>query len=250
MKIITANLNGIRSAISKGFNECIEHLSPDVVCIQETKAQILQMQGLTPKGYSCFFSDAEKKGYSGVGIYSKKAPNSVHEYGDQIFDSEGRYLEAHFDKLIIISIYLPSGTTGQVRQDYKMQCLKRFYQDKLVTLISENKSVIICGDFNIAHKKLDLKNWRTNQKNSGFLPEERKWFDEMLELGWTDSFRKVHPNKEQYTWWTYRSAARSRNVGWRIDYQICSRPDLVLDAKVIDNPVISDHAPLIITYDL
>lgn len=246
MQILSANLNGIRAANKKGFNDIIGLYKPDVICVQETKAQLntQDLSAILPHEYNYYFSDALKKGYSGVGIMSKLPPDKIVLYGDPMFDDEGRYIEAHFNDLIIISIYLPSGTSGAARQTFKMQCLAKIHQDKLTKLI--NKKVIINGDFNIAHNKIDLKNWQANQKNSGFLPEERQWFSEMLALGWQDSYRKLYPDTERYTWWTYRSNARSRNVGWRIDYQITSPSIKISKSLVIDEPAISDHAPLIL----
>ena len=251
MLVVTANLNGLRAANSKGFNSWLESASPDIVCVQETKAQMKGMQTLYPNNYYCHFSDADKKGYSGVGIYTKLKPLTVNDYGDPLFDDEGRYLEAIFENFIIISLYLPSGTSGEQRQNIKMQCLNKFLEEKLKPMANSVKPVIIAGDFNIAHKKIDLKNWQANQKKTGFLPEERAWFDSMLELGWRDVFRELNQAPEQYTWWSYRSAARARNVGWRLDYQIASCSKLkAVQAEIIRTPIISDHAPLAIKYEL
>lgn len=244
MQIISANLNGIRAATRKGWLNLVEQSKPEIICLQETKAQMCAntLTECIPAGYHAYFSDATKKGYSGVGILSKSKPDTIKLYGNPIFDAEGRYLEAHFGDLIIISLYLPSGTSGSSRQAIKMQCLEDFYQNKLTKLVK--KKVLIAGDFNIAHNEIDLKNWRTNQKNSGFLPEERAWFTKMLSLGWCDSFRTLYPEKTQYSWWTYRSNARSRDVGWRIDYQITSPAIELVAADVINEPIISDHAPI------
>lgn len=247
MQILSANLNGIRAATSKGFNEIIEQYQPDVVCVQETKAQAktLDLKKILPDGYHHYFSDALKKGYSGVGIFTKQEPQQIKIYGDPLFDDEGRYLEAHLHDFIVISLYLPSGTSGQARQNIKMRCLEKILQEKLMAMV--DKKVIICGDFNIAHNIIDIKNWRSNQKSSGFLPEERSWFSSMLELGYIDSFRALNPELVQYTWWTYRANARSRNVGWRIDYQITTPKVNIIKSEVINEPIISDHAPLLLT---
>lgn len=254
MRVITANLNGIRSAARKGFFEWVETQNADVICVQETKAQMQHLEGeiFRPKGYFCHFCDAEKKGYSGVGIYCKKEPDQLLQgLGWHCADSEGRYIQADFGDLSIASLYLPSGTSGQERQSVKFDFLDR-YIDVLKKIPHESRHYIICGDWNIAHKQIDLKNWRSNQKNSGFLPEERAWLDRLFdEVGMIDAFRVINQEPDQYTWWSNFGRAYEKNVGWRIDYQIIS-PSLkekITSVSIYKEQKFSDHAPLIIDYD-
>ena len=251
---MTANLNGIRSAHRKGFFDWVADLNVDCLCVQETKAQMnTDLKGAFElPGYTAYFVDAEKKGYSGVGIYTKHTPKSVNtSIGYTAADQEGRFVECDFGTLKVASIYLPSGTSGQVRQDFKMALLDDFYQNYLQPHVHDSVDRILCGDWNIAHKPMDLRNWKQNQKNSGFLPEERAWLDCVFDqTGWVDAYRHRHPEKTQYTWWSYRAQARQKDVGWRIDYQVVS-PSLaerIIDADVYREPVFSDHAPLVVTY--
>lgn len=255
MKIITLNANGIRSAERKGFFPWMLQRQPDIVCIQETKAQELQLTApvFRPEGYYCYYLDAEKKGYSGVALYCKQEPDRViRGIGSDAFDREGRYIEACFGQLSVASLYLPSGSSGALRQDFKFQILDEllpFLQQRF----ADGQNLIVCGDWNIAHKKIDLKNWRGNQKNSGFLPEERAWMDNLFdEHGWIDAFRQINQNEEQYTWWSNRGQAWAKNVGWRIDYQILSPgfPAEILSEQVYKESRFSDHAPLIMNYRL
>jgi exodeoxyribonuclease-3 len=252
-RIITLNLNGIRSAAKKGFFEWMLKQNADVVCVQEVRAQHIELQHqlFNPEGYYSYFHCAEKKGYSGVGIYSKQKPLEVITgLGWPEADQEGRYVEAHFADFCIASIYLPSGTSGELRQAVKFDFLKR-YADYLKIMISKAKETIICGDFNIAHRQIDLKNWRGNQKNSGFLPEERAWMDELFSsLGFCDAFRHINQEADQYTWWSTRGQAWAKNVGWRIDYQVVT-PGLLKKIKsvsIFKEQRFSDHAPLMIDY--
>jgi len=221
MRILTLNCNGIRSAARKGFFDWLPSQSPDVVCLQETKAQVHQLEhgGFRPDGYHCYYFDAERKGYSGVAVYSKMKPDRViRGFGVPEFDGEGRYLELQFGKLSVVSLYLPSGSSGPERQASKFRFLEIFLP-YLKRVGKRQRDYVLCGDFNIAHREIDLKNWRSNQKNSGFLPEERAWLDNLFGgLGWVDAFREVDPRPEQYTWWSNRGQARAKNVGWRIDY--------------------------------
>ncbi len=255
MRIITLNVNGIRAAERKGFFAWLPRQQADIVCLQETKAQTEQLKSSVfwPENYHCYYHDAEKKGYSGVALYSKAEPDNVIEgLGWSDVDKEGRYLEAQFGKLSIISLYLPSGTSGEERQAVKFDFLDRFmrYLQKLAT---NGRDYIICGDWNIAHKKIDLKNWRGNQNHSGFLPEERAWMDRLFQQEpWVDAFRVVNQDPEQYTWWSNRGQAWAKNVGWRIDYQVISErlKDKVKSAQIYKAERFSDHAPLIIDYDL
>jgi exodeoxyribonuclease-3 len=253
MRIITVNLNGIRSAAKKGFFEWMQQQSADVICLQELKAQEADMHAdfVQPQGYYGYFHFAEKKGYSGVGIYTRKKPEKISTgLGWSFADTEGRYVEADFGKYVVASLYLPSGTSGEERQAVKFDFLKR-YADIIKKQISSQKKYIICGDFNIAHKNMDLKNWRGNQKNSGFLPEERAWLDELFgSIGLVDAFREVNQEENQYTWWSHRGQAWAKNVGWRIDYQVIT-PDLkVKSAAIYKDQRFSDHAPLIIDYHI
>lgn len=248
-------MNGIRSAEKKGFFDWLALQKADIVCLQETKAQmeVLCDTLYRPEGYECYFHDAEKKGYSGVGIYCKRSPNHVKKgLGWQIADSEGRYIQVDFDNYSVVSIYFPSGTSGEHRQAIKFQFLD-FYEKELRKILTAKKPFIICGDWNIAHKNIDLKNWRSNQKNSGFLPEERAWLDKVFdEIGFVDAFREVNPLPDQYTWWSHRGQAWAKNVGWRIDYQVVT-PDLkqaVKKASIYRDQKFSDHAPLVMEYAL
>ena len=255
MKIITLNLNGIRAAARKGFFQWLEDESPDYICLQELKAQEqdLTNEMLQPKGYHVYFSFAEKKGYSGVGIYSKNKPREVSNMIHlQSMDSEGRYIELAYDKFNLVSLYLPSGSSGHERQAFKFQVLDQFYEF-LASKQKENKNIIICGDFNIAHQAIDLKNDKGNKNNSGFLPEERTWMTRVFkELGWVDIYRSLHPLEEEaaYTWWSSRGQAWAKNVGWRIDYQIGSSNLAAhgVSAYVYKEQRFSDHAPLIVNY--
>lgn len=255
LRVITANLNGIRSATTKGFLEWLVDQHADFVCVQELKAQLGDLNDamLNPPGYTGYFHCAEKKGYSGVGIYTRIAPDQVIEgLGVAEIDVEGRYLELVFGQLSVISLYLPSGSSGDQRQSAKFSFMEYFYSH-LETLARSGRTVIVCGDWNIAHKEADLKNWKSNQKNSGFLPEERAWLTRVFnELGWTDVYRHVHPDTtgEAYTWWSNRGQAWANNVGWRLDYQIAS-PDIATTAStaaVYKEQRFSDHAPLTIDY--
>ena len=253
LRIISANLNGIRSAAKKGFFDWMLQQHADIICVQELKAQDAELQNklLQPEGYHCYFHFAEKKGYSGVGIYSRKKPDKVIiGLGWPEADQEGRYVEADFGNLCVSSLYMPSGTSGELRQTVKFDFLKR-YTNYLQSLRAQSKQHIICGDWNIAHRQIDLKNWRGNQKNSGFLPEERAWMDELFgPLGFVDAFRHLNQEPDQYTWWSNRGQAYAKNVGWRIDYQIIT-PDLKDTVKAVSiykDQRFSDHAPLLIDY--
>jgi exodeoxyribonuclease-3 len=254
MRVITANVNGIRAAERKGFFDWLAAQDADVVCIQETKAQEFQLEAdaFRPDGYHCYYLDAEKKGYSGVAIFSRVKPTKVlRGLGWDEFDREARYIEAQFPGLSVVSLYLPSGSSGDLRQEAKYRFLDQFLPH-LQALRRKRREYIICGDWNIAHKEIDLKNWKGNKKNSGFLPEERAWLDTLFdEVGFVDAFRQVNPEADQYTWWSNRGQARAKNVGWRIDYQIVT-PGLagkVLSASVFKDEWFSDHAPLIMDYE-
>jgi exodeoxyribonuclease-3 len=257
MRFITANLNGVRSAASKGFFDWLARQKADAVGVQELKAQADVVQSQFP---SCgkltgHFHYAEKKGYSGVGLYTKEEPSDlVTGLGLAEFDSEGRWIEKRFDKpgrkLSLISVYFPSGTSGEERQQVKYRFLDAVYPH-LMALKAEREFILV-ADVNIAHKAIDLKNWRSNQKNSGFLPEERAWLTRLFDDGGVvDVFRTLNDRAEQYTWWSARGAARANNVGWRLDYHLAT-PGIAALAKkeaIYTAEMFSDHAPLSIDYD-
>ncbi|MDD5389356.1 MAG: exodeoxyribonuclease III [Gallionellaceae bacterium] len=255
-RVITLNLNGIRSASSKGVFAWLAAQNADVVCLQELKAQAsdLSLEMLNPPGFHGYFHYAEKKGYSGVGIYSKKQPDQVIEgLGIADIDAEGRYIEAVYGELSVVSLYLPSGSSGEERQAAKFAFMERFLP-RLEALANSGREFILCGDWNIAHREIDLKNWKGNRKNSGFLPEERAWMSDLFErVGLVDVYRRLYPEHEgeAYTWWSNRGQAWAKNVGWRIDYQIATA-GLARQAKsasVYKEQRFSDHAPLIVDYD-
>ncbi|MEM9056326.1 MAG: exodeoxyribonuclease III [Pseudomonadota bacterium] len=261
MRIVTVNVNGIRAAARKGFFDWLPKQRADVWCLQETKAQEHQLtdEVFRPRGYHCAYLDAEKKGYSGVAIYSKRPPDRLYRGFLSVrgadpawaeFDREARYLEAQFGKLSVVSLYLPSGSSSDERQAAKFRFLDLF-MPYLRSLRRKRREFVLCGDWNIAHRKIDLKNWRSNQKNSGFLPEERAWLDELFDdAGYVDAFRQVNDKAEQYTWWSNRGRAWDNNVGWRLDYQIVT-PKLkesVKGARIYKDQRFSDHAPLIMDY--
>ena len=239
----------------KKFFIWLQKQDADIVCVQETKAQVEQLteEIIKPKGYYSYFNDALKKGYSGVAIYSRIEPDKIiDKIGWREADDEGRYLQANFGKLSIVSLYLPSGSSSEERQTIKFDFLDRFIP-VLKKMRRQKREYIICGDWNIAHKKIDIKNWKGNQKNSGFLPEERSWMDNLFnKLGMVDSFRVVNQEAEQYTWWSNRGQAWAKNVGWRIDYQIVTPglKDKIRTASIYKDERFSDHAPLITDYDL
>lgn len=254
MRIISANLNGIRAATKKGFFAWLARQRADVVCIQETKAQVHQLtkEMLEPKGFHGYFHDAEKKGYSGVAIFSRFQPDNVRIGLDlPEWDAEGRYIQADFGNLSVASLYLPSGSSSELRQQAKYR-----FMDQLTpimqNMIDSGREYILCGDWNIVHKEIDIKNWHSNQKNSGCLPEERAWLTKLFnEQDWVDVFREINQKPGQYTWWSNRGNARANNVGWRIDYHIAT-PGIANTAtkdRIYKDKWFSDHAPLIIDYD-
>jgi len=218
MKIVSLNINGVRAGARKGFFDWLASNSPDVVCLQETKAHINQLTDpcIMPAGYNCHFVHAEKKGYTGVAIFSKIKPKQIITQLDPpVMDSEARYIQADFDGYSVISLYLPSGTSGELRQGIKYE-LMNFYLDKLKAQLRDDQEYIICGDWNIAHTKADIKNWRGNQKNSGFLPEERAWLDTLFDdVGYVDAFRVVNQEPVQSTWWSNRGRSGDNTVGLR-----------------------------------
>lgn len=260
MKVLTFNANGIRASARKGFFKWLAVQDVDFVCLQETKAQMMSQLDLVdpyyPNGYHCEYYDAEKKGYSGVAIYARRKPIAVKKgLGFSLCDEEGRYIQFDYPKLSVASLYLPSGTSGELRQSAKYHFLEQFttHLKQLKTEAVQNgRELILCGDYNIAHRKIDLKNWQSNQKNSGFLPEERAWMDALFgSLGFIDAFRHIQPEADHYTWWTYRHPdAWKNNVGWRLDYQVITPglQDSVVNASISREERWSDHAPLTIEY--
>jgi exodeoxyribonuclease III len=254
MRIISFNANGIRSSASKGFFDWFAGQNADVLCLQETKAQVHQLTEAVfqPAGYHAHFRDAStKKGYSGVAIYSKQKPDAVlTELGWAPFDEEGRYIEARFGDLSVVSLYLPSGSSKEERQQFKFEVM-HWIRPKFTEMLASGRKFVLCGDWNIAHTAMDIRNAKSNEKNSGFLPEEREWLSHLLEQdGWVDSYRMLKPEGQDYTWWSQRGAARANNVGWRIDYQMIS-PNLAAqlrDCTIHAEPKFSDHAPFAVDY--
>ena len=256
MRVISLNLNGIRSAASKGLYPWLANQNADLVCLQELKAQAadLSLEMLNPPGLHGYFHYAEKKGYSGVGLYAGRQPERIVEgLGIADIDSEGRYLEVCFGNLCVVSVYLPSGSSSEERQQAKFSFMAHFLPH-LENLARSGQEIILCGDWNIAHQEIDLKNWKGNRKNSGFLPEERAWLSEVFaRLGFVDVYRRLYPEQGEaaYTWWSNRGQAWAKNVGWRIDYQIAT-PGIAARARsasVYKAQRFSDHAPLIMDYD-
>lgn len=254
MRVISINLNGIRSAFNKGLLPWLSQQNADIVCLQELKAQAddLSVDMINPGGMHGYFHYADKKGYSGVGIYSKHKPDKVIVgLGIPEFDSEGRYIEAQYGNLSVVSLYLPSGSSGEERQAVKFKFMAAF-MPHLRDLYASGREVLICGDWNIAHTEKDLKNWRGNKKNSGFLPEERDWLTELINsVGYVDVFRKLHPELEAYTWWSNRGQAWAKDVGWRIDYQFATPgiAEKAISTGIYKEQRFSDHAPLMVDYD-
>ena len=255
MRVITVNVCGIRSAAAKGLFGWLRRQRADFICLQETRCPAGQLDGhdVCLSGYHAFYCDAERKGYAGVALYTRHEPERIiRGFGVPEFDGEGRYLEARFRDLSVVSLYLPSGSAGPERQASKFRFLEAF-TPHLARLRRGGRRVILSGDWNIAHRPIDLKNWRSNQKNSGFLPEERAWMDRLFAPGaYVDAFREVRPEAPLYTWWSNRGQARANNVGWRIDYQVVS-PALAgraRAARIYKEKRFSDHAPLIMDYEL
>ncbi|WP_045726792.1 exodeoxyribonuclease III [Xanthomonas sp. GPE 39] len=264
MRIVSFNANGLRSAATKGFFEWFSGQQADVLCVQETKAQAPQLAGpaFLPEGYRVRFRDAStKKGYSGVAIYSKREPDEVRTaLGWPEFDEEGRYLEARFGQLSVVSFYIPSGSSGELRQGYKFQVMD-WLRPILVEWLHSGRDYVLCGDWNIVRSALDIKNWKSNQKNSGCLPAERDWLNGLCAdriedanlasgRGWVDAYRALHPDGQDYTWWSNRGAARANDVGWRIDYQFVtpSLRERLQRCAIYTAQRFSDHAPFMVDY--
>ena len=255
MRVITVNVCGIRSAAEKGLFRWLRRQRADFICLQETRSQEHQLAGhdVLLRGYHSIFCDAERKGYAGGAVYSRAPPERVvRGFGIEEFDREGRYLEVQVGALSVVSLYLPSGSAGPERQASKFRFLEAF-TPHLARLRRGRRRCILSGDWNIAHRAIDLRNWKSNQKNSGFLPEERAWMDRLFgPAGYVDAFREVRPEPELYTWWSNRGQARLKNVGWRIDYQVVSGSlaGKAHTATIYRQKRFSDHAPLIMDYRL
>ncbi|MEA3317524.1 MAG: exodeoxyribonuclease III [Bacteroidota bacterium] len=249
-KIISYNVNGIRAALKKDLIGWLKTESPDIFCIQETKAQEDQIDAEIFKeaGYYCYCFSAEKKGYSGVAIFSKKKPDLIKKgINNTKFDKEGRLIRADFGDLTIINSYFPAGTTGTIRQEYKMEYLDEFYT-YINKLKKERPNIIACGDYNICHKAIDINHPERHKKTSGFLPEEREWLDKMIASDFIDSFREYDKSAEKYSWWSYRAGSRGKNLGWRIDYHLVSEKlkNKLSNAYILNEVVHSDHCPVVV----
>lgn len=254
MKIITYNVNGIRAALKKGWIDWLKVANPDVICLQEIKANLEQVPEITlieDLGYEHYWYPAQKKGYSGTAIFTKKTPNHV-EYGIgfEDYDFEGRAIRLDFDEASVMSVYFPSGTTGDVRQDFKYKFLDDF-QNYSHELLKEKQKLVICGDYNICHRAIDIHNPKSNANSSGFLPAEREWMENFINSGYVDSFRHLHADPHHYTWWSYRAGSRAKNLGWRIDYNMVSNAlkDNIKSAKIWTDAVHSDHCPVELILD-
>jgi len=253
MRVISFNANGLRSAASKGFFEWFGQQDADLLCVQETKAQEHQLAepAYRPPGYGAWFRDATtRKGYSGVAIYSRREPDEVRTaLGWQPFDEEGRYIEARFGNLSVVSFYIPSGSSGEERQGFKFEVMA-WLRPILDEWLASGRDYVLCGDWNIVRSRLDIRNWTSNQKNSGCLPEERDWMNGLCDAGWMDAYRQLRPDGQDYTWWSQRGTARAKDVGWRIDYQLVT-PQLgsrLRDCSIAREPKFSDHAPFMVDF--
>jgi exodeoxyribonuclease III len=246
VKILSWNVNGIRACRKKGFLDFLEQSSPDILCLQETKAHPEQLDDalLSPPGYNTVWNNPDRKGYAGVSIFSKIAPKTIQkDFSDNDFDAEGRALISDYGKFILVNVYFPNGGMGEHRLKYKLDFYERFlqYLDGL-----KNRNIIFCGDINTAHKEIDLARPKPNMHNTGFLPEERAWIDKVIDHGYVDVYRKFDESPDKYTWWDYKSRARERNVGWRIDYFFATR-EFVLQIKgafILPEVHGSDHCPI------
>lgn len=254
MKITSLNVNGLRAAVTKGFYEWLAKNDFDVICLQEVKAteDQLDLKTITDLGYHFYFNPAQKKGYSGVGILTKIKPDIVVIGMDNpIYDVEGRIIRADFGELSVMSAYIPSGTSGDERQDFKMRFLKDF-NEYILNLKKSREHLIISGDYNICHKPIDINNPKKHLKSSGFLPEEREWFDKFVDSGMVDTFRVFNQEPEQYSWWSYRANAKAKNLGWRIDYHLVteSLKNRLTGASIMPDVSFSDHCPVCVNFDL
>jgi len=250
MKIISYNVNGIRAAETKGLSEWLIETSADIICLQETKAQPEQIDTNTYEkaGYNVYLNSAQKKGYSGVALISKIKPKKIsYGMGIEKFDVEGRIIKADFKDFTQISVYIPSGSMGDLRQDFKIEFLYAFSK-YISNVLNEQPNLIVSGDYNICHKPIDINHPERHKNSSGFLPEEREWFDSFIDLGMNDSFRMFNNQPNQYSWWSYRQRAREKNLGWRIDYNMASNAikNKVLGATILSSIVHSDHCPVVL----
>lgn len=246
MQIVSYNVNGIRSALNKGLLNWMELQKADVYCFQETKAARDQVDHsvFDLLGYNSYWFSAQKKGYSGVAIFTRHKPDAVvYGFGDENYDVEGRIIRADFGDLSVISVYIPSGSSGDERQAYKMKWLDFFY-DYIHNLKKQKKKLVVCGDYNICHQPIDIHDPISNKNSSGFLPEERAWMSKFIDNGFIDTFRQFHTGPHQYSWWTFRAGARERNKGWRIDYCMTTPEVAIKDAGILQQVVHSDHCPV------
>jgi exodeoxyribonuclease-3 len=253
-RIATYNVNGLRSALSKGLLEWLEATAPDMLCLQELKSQEdqLDLNAFRNLGYEPYLFPATKKGYSGTGILSKRKPDAVVKgLGHELYDFEGRSIRLDFGDWTLISTYFPSGSSGDERQSVKMEFLD-YYQNYIDALKKERPNLIVCGDFNICHRPIDIHNPISNAKSSGFLPEEREWMEQFLNSGFTDTFRHLNPEPHHYTWWSFRAGSRAKNLGWRIDYACVSAPlsEKLKRALILPDARHSDHCPVLIEMDI
>ena len=250
MKIVTYNVNGIRAAMSKGLIDWISQVSPDVLCVQEIKANpdqvgVFEFEEL---GYHHYWYPAQKKGYSGVAIFTKQKPKHI-EYGCGIkeYDDEGRILRIDFEEFSVMSVYHPSGSSGDLRQAFKMEWLEAFL-NYINQLKATYPKLVICGDFNICHKAIDIHNPKSNANTSGFLPEEREWMEQFINSGFVDSFRHFNQEPHQYSWWSYRAGSRAKNLGWRIDYNFVTDnlKNRISRSVILPSAIHSDHCPVLL----
>jgi len=250
MNILSWNVNGIRAVQKKGFIDWLKEASPDVLCIQETKAQEEQLDEELKniEGYSSYFYSAVKKGYSGVSIYTKHEPIHVKNFGIEEFDDEGRYIEAKFKDFTLINCYFPNSQEKGKRLDYKIRFCDAILE-KCNELVTNGENIILCGDYNIAHEEIDIKNPKRNEKNPGFLPEERAWMTKFVENGYVDTFREFFPDTQKFSWWSYRFKSRDKNIGWRIDYHCVNKEFFsnIKEAEILNDVMGSDHCPVSIT---
>lgn len=253
MKLISYNVNGIRAAIKKGFVEWMDATKVDVLCLQETKANEEQvgLAEIEALGYKSYWFSAQKKGYSGVAIFSKHEPKHV-EYGMGIekYDFEGRAIRIDFEDFSVLNVYMPSGSSGEERQQFKFEWMDDFFT-YVNALKKEIPNLVVCGDFNICHTKIDIHNPKTNKNTSGFLPEERDWMTKLFESGWIDTFRHFNDEPHNYSWWTYRAGARGKNKGWRIDYfaTTTAMKNRLTHATILPEAKHSDHCPIVLEID-
>lgn len=252
-KIISYNVNGIRAALKKDFLKWLEAENPDVLCLQELKALPEQVdpEVFEALGYKLYWEPAQKKGYSGVAIFTREPPLHVeHGCGNELYDFEGRVIRADYKDFSVMSVYMPSGTSGDVRQDFKYDWLDFFY-DYANDLRKSHPNLIISGDYNIAHTEIDIHNPVSNKKSSGFLPEERAWMSKYIEAGFIDTFRHFNPDPHHYSWWSYRANSRANNKGWRIDYHMATAPmqNRLTNASILPEAIHSDHCPILLEID-